>query len=107
MKLKVNKGEQKQTVVAMYRSGYEIAKITEFVDVDRSSIYRWLDAAGVPRDRKKVDNKLPSRAQILRENKALKKHNKILLEQIDLKLISSRELALTVLESVDQAREAS
>jgi len=43
----------------------------------------------------------------LRENKALKKHNKILLEQIDLKLISSRELALELLLSVGQAKEAS
>tara|TARA_B100001094_G_scaffold330938_1_gene397581 strand:- start:18887 stop:19204 length:318 start_codon:yes stop_codon:yes gene_type:complete len=105
--MKVHKGEQKQTVIAMYKSGYEIAKITEFVDVDRSSIYRWLDNAGVPRDRRKVDKRMPSRAQILRENKALKKQNKILLEQVDLKLISSRELALEVLQSVDQAKEAS
>ena len=105
--MKVHKGEQKQTVIAMYKSGYEIAKITEFVDVDRSSIYRWLDSAGVPRDRKRVDKRTPSRAQILRENKALKKQNKILLEQIDLKLITSRELALEVLQSVDQAKEAS
>ena len=103
-----NSSQKKRAlVVAMYGNGYEIAKITELVDVNRSSVYRWLDDAGVPRDRRKVDKRTPTRAQILRENKALKKQNKILLEQVDLKLISSRELALEVLQSVDQAKEAS